>query len=162
LGSTSYLEKTHSRHDLEKPLRAKWGETLVLVGVMGEFGFGLIAFGFSGRIDTRLRAHIAVLELYNAPRWINVVKVGDALKQYAGTPYVIDYIGHPECDRIANLISMALQEAQWKPMWWRILPMGDLGEGIDISVMNIPTLPQGDAKPAAAALFSILARSRKA
>jgi hypothetical protein len=99
-----YLENTHSRSGVERPLRVKWGEMLVLAGVMGEFAFGLMAFAFSSRIDTRQRAEIAGLE--NQLAWRSLTEEQRQRLFTAVSPFIgerVDifvYVGDVEADAL--------------------------------------------------------------
>jgi hypothetical protein len=57
-----YLETHIKRRDVEYPMREKRGEIWVLLGVIGEFGFGVIVFILASTVDTRQRLEIAGLE----------------------------------------------------------------------------------------------------
>lgn len=93
------------------------------------------------RLDIE-REHLLVLERETGWRRINVLEVAKDLKGFAGTQFMVRYVNNPECFRLMDLISMALQDAGWKPTLQEKIPVDNSGfsDAVEINFARISGL----------------------
>jgi hypothetical protein len=101
--------------------------------------------------------NVTDLQVYASPRWLNAKKLGDAMRPFAGTAFIIKHTTEAEPERLAGYISMGLQMAGWKVVGSEVLSADTTWAGLEIESAQMPQL--GDSPnpgKAAKALFEYL------